>query len=184
LALTVGACAFALYSLGLRPDFSTQATTLHYWGELAMLSLATLLAGSATLLLRKPDLRFEKPALSLGFSGLAIMLGFVLYAAFHAPMHTVGHDLLSLHGHHCSVRMAVISLVPSLFILYRLKRAAPMRPALAGSFAVLAVACLAAACARLFCPVDAPSHLLLWTFGPTLLFSGIGYLIGRICLKW
>jgi hypothetical protein len=183
-ALTFAGCFIAVSFLGVRPDFESKFSDLLFLAEYGSIFLASAFSALAVLMLRRPDLRFETTALNIGRTAIALMAIYAIYAAFNATTEGLSHELFSPHGNYCGIRIALISLIPSFFILRHLKRCAPTHPAHVGAFAIFSIASLASLSARIFCNVDTPAHLLIWTFSPVLLLSLIGAFVGHKLLKW
>lgn len=84
----------------------------------------------------------------------------------------------------CVQVIFALSLLPALLILAMIKRGAPIAPMSTTGLATLAATALGAAVLRLFHAQDVSLMLLVWQFGSVLLLAAIGFLLGRVFLRW
>ena len=79
----------------------------------------------------------------------------------------------------CFSIVSAVSLVPAVWLLVLLRRAAPLHYGWTGSLALAAAAAVGATAIQVICPQNDPAHALLGHFGPVLVAGGLGALAGR-----
>jgi len=91
---------------------------------------------------------------------------------------------ISAHGMECALCIASVALVPSGLVFGLLRKGTTVRQLQAGSFAVLAASAIGGLTLRLAEANDSILHLVQWHYVPTLLFAGLGAMLGKYLLKW
>jgi hypothetical protein len=87
-------------------------------------------------------------------------------------------------GFACVRDVAVLSILPSVFLFIMLKASAPLQKGRVGFLAMLSTAALGAVGTQFICHNDDPAHVLLWHFLPVLLIGSLGFWLGRRFLIW
>jgi hypothetical protein len=148
---------------------------------LKLASFMALAAASLALLagLAVPDGRVGRAARPAGLA--ALVLALLLAVLAEGPESAARLADLALY---CGARILVLALVPLALLLAALRRAAPLRPVLAGATAGLAAGALATSAYALHCPIGDGGAALL-AYAPALaLLAAAGAVLGRRFLTW
>lgn len=167
LLLAMAVAAAGVWAIGLRPDLSHAVTAS---GALWSLGFAGLASASAALL----ALRLSVPGVDqtpwvrwmpMAIAGLWVATliemardaGTAPVALLHEPFHGA-----------CVVRVAAISILPTLFLIRDIRRGLALDAASTAALAMLGGGALAAVAVQLVCPIDRPAHLLVSHLVPVL----------------
>ena len=182
LALTTVYLAGAVLVIGLRPDIAEAVgdgrTLIETGAALATGILAAMAAFCAACPGRPVwERAMPLPALVLWFGLLAES---ALEAWTGAPRQAV-----TMHADFAGLLdLPLLGVPPTVLLLAMLRRGVPIVPVVTGGLAMLAVASLIAAALRFIHPEDASVMLLVWQFGPVVLLSLLGAVIGPRLLPW
>lgn len=177
--------AFALFlaGLGMRPDVMTAMGNPFFDLKFA---ITLALAGSAIAI----SLHLSRPEASLGRWGwlLAIPLGLLgigLMGEMMMPHRTsMSTRLIGSNSKVCLTAIPLLSLPLLAAALIALRRGAPSRPAVAGAFAGLLSAGLAATLYASHCTDDSPMFVATWYSIAIALVTAIGALAGSRVLRF
>lgn len=185
LGLTAGAvAAFVLLwgTLGFRHDFATAVAGWSYWAKFAY-SFAIAVAGFFVVKqLSHPGLRAGHRALLLAIPFIILALGAIWEWTSAPPeMHhklMFGHSALI-----CPWLIVGVSLPVLAGILWAMRKLAPTDPA-AGAAAGLFAGAVGAWIYGFACNEWSMVFVALWYTAGILLTAAIGYLSGRVLLRW
>ncbi|CAN5410083.1 DUF1109 domain-containing protein [soil metagenome] len=182
LAAPVSAAMF-FAELGMRKDFMT-AMGNPFFDLKFVVTIA--LAGAAiaiSLHLSRPEVSLGRwawlLAIPVGLLGIGIMGEMMM--PNRAPMTT---RLIGTNSRVCMVAIPLLSLPLLAAALLALRRGAPSRPAMAGAFAGLLSAGLAATLYASHCTDDSPLFVATWYSIAIAFVAGIGALAGPRLLKF
>ncbi len=182
LAVPVSA-AILLATLGMRKDIMTAMGNPFFDLKFAV---TIALAGAAIAI----SLHLSRPEASLGRWAwlLAIPVGLLgigtmgeMMMPNRAPMTT---RLIGNNSRVCMIAIPLLSLPLLAAALIALRRGAPSRPAMAGAFAGLLSAGLAATLYASHCTDDSPLFVATWYSIAVVFVAGIGALAGSRMLKF
>lgn len=182
LAMTMVYLIGAVLAIGLRPDIGETVrdarALLETGAALATGTLAAMAAFCAACPGRPVwERALPLPALVLWFGLLAES---ALEAWTGAPRQAV-----TMHADFAGLLdLLLLGVPPAVLLLAMLRRGVPIVPVVAGALAMLAVASLIAAALRFVHPEDASVMLLVWHFGPVVLLTLFGAVIGPRLLPW
>jgi hypothetical protein len=158
-----------------RPDIAERLTQLDFVWTLAVAGLVGCLAAAAALTLAVPGAE-RSSALRSATWLLILMWGLGLGAAALQE----GSGILSdPHWPACFVRVMAVGLVPAAALGLMIRRAAALRPGLAGMLAGMAAMAMATIAVQIVCPIDAAGHSLSGHFAPVMMVAPIGALVGQ-----
>lgn len=167
--------------LGVRSDFSEKILQPIFITEIFLLLLLFFSCISSAALMIYPD-SYQKPQLLKAPYFVVIILIFFFGAEVFEQ--SSNNTLILDHGLKCTLCIASLTIVPSLYFFYIIRKGANINPLKSGFFSVSAASAISAIALRMHEQQDAILHLLTWHYLPILLFSTIGSLIGRIIFKW
>lgn len=177
--------ALGLYLLDLRADWPDKVMDNEFIIESVLFSLAGLLSSIVAIALSVPGKTLKSIYGVLGAVSVALWVGLIIWKGFFVSMPEVREQLGFIHGLQiCFTSVAGLALVPALFVLYYVRKAASCSPAAVGFFSVLAAASFATLGSRYFCDIDDHAHIFVWHFIPMMSLAIGGVLIGRSFLKW
>jgi hypothetical protein len=179
LGLAASIAGFAL-ALGVRPDAAAAIPA-----TAAKLAFALLAAACGLWTfdrLGRPDQAVGK-ALAPGvaafiFAAIWIGVDIALFGAGDWKARLVGHNAT-----HCLTLIPLFALAPLLALIVMLRRAAPVRPRLAGAAAGLGAAGVAAALYALNCNDDSALFVAAWYPLAGALVTALGAALGGL-IKW
>jgi len=174
---------FVLY-FGLRPDLVSAfgKPGFLFEGFLA-LSVALLTAASAFFLSvpGREHRVWTRGGPLLVLSGWIV---FLLYSVFSEAGGVASLSAAFAEPGMCSRIVLASTVIPGVFLLYLLWRAAPLKRAWAGGFSLLAVGALGSFAVQFICPGSHASHIFVWHFLPVLGIGAIGASLGQLVLSW
>jgi hypothetical protein len=182
LAVPVSTALF-LAGLGMRPDVMTAMGNPFFDLKFAV---TIALAGAAIAI----SLHLSRPEASLGRWAwlLAIPVGLLgigmmgeMMMPNRAPM---SERLIGSNSRLCMVAIPLLSLPLLAAALVALRRGAPSRPAVAGAFAGVLSAGLAATLYASHCTDDSPMFVAIWYTIGVVFVAGLGALAGARILKF
>ena len=170
--------------IGFRPDLSARMSEPLFATEIALNLLLILIAGLTACALAFPDRAktpLLKPLLALVFIGYGF---FALKTLFTIPDIVDSLANTAPHGISCFICILIFAFIPTLYLLWRLKKLATVNPALMGSAALMTTIATGCLGVRLVEDEIMPSGLLLWHYAPLLILSGAGLWLGRKFFRW
>jgi hypothetical protein len=105
-------------------------------------------------------------------------------AALLAPVLLLGAKLIGTNSVHCLTIVPLLSTAPLAALLFVMRAGAPQNPRLAGAFAGLVAAGIAATLYASNCPDDSPLFVASWYPLATLIVVAIGAFAGDRLLRW
>lgn len=170
---------------GLRPHLEIQLARPMFSLELLILVLISGASVIAAVASMYPD-AYQRPWLLRApyilFAVFALFLG---VQVFFMP---ITSDMvippLGGHGMNCALGIARFAFIPSAVIFWVIRRGASTHPRHAGAFAVFAAWSVCGLLMRLVEANDLVAHMALWHYLPTLVFAGLGAVLGRWLLRW
>lgn len=174
----VMAVIYALH--GPRPDLMRALRSPFYLAQTVSMFLAGLLASIATFRLCVPDTKVRAPERVMLGAASAIWL-FILSDTFGQVM-KIGLAPPD-HGDACVIGFSAMMTLPLAVVIRMMTKGAPVWRGWAGYAALLSIASFSATGMRVFCPNDAPEHLLVWHFLPVAVAALAGIALGRFLLK-
>ncbi len=179
------ALIFASISLfGVRSDIDLIFENHSLLVQLVLLMIAGLTATFATFKLTLPSEKISVLTWAMIITPV-LLVGGVL--AFCATMGTAD-DLISFYSHDLLIarlrRVVLISIIPTIFIIYMIRKGRPIHGSLIGLTSFMAITALSVAGCRLSCSIDSLYANLLWHYLPIAILSLFGFLIGRYLYKW
>ena len=164
--------------LGVRADVLGQLADAWFLARAGLALVVVTVAGGAALRLGVPGSGWPRAMRLAVAAGLASW-GLVSVAMLVATDAPIG-ALRDVQPHiSCALRTLAIGLVPAALLIMMLRRASPLQPRRAGSFAVLAGAALGVMGTQFVCPDDSAAHHLVWHAAPVLMFAAMGLALPR-----
>ncbi|MCP5246268.1 MAG: DUF1109 domain-containing protein [Burkholderiales bacterium] len=165
---------------GPRSDFMQAIENQWFVAEvLALFSIfvATLVT---TSLLAFPDIHQKR---AIAFAPI-LMIGMFLVVIFFAW--NADHPPASLpdHTYECTLCIILVSLLPTVWTFYSLRKLASIHYRLAGGLALLSATSIGALWLRLYEVNDSISHVVEWHYLPMFVIGLVGLWLGEIILKW
>jgi hypothetical protein len=177
----VACVCFGTYALGVRSDLALKLHDPSYLVEGAALLMSFALATRSAFQLSVPGV--ERGRLSRMLP-LAMLLGWALLIAIRGArgMNEASFTPVS-SGSSCAFRMTFLAFAPTLWLLFMLGQAAPLRPGWTGLFALVSASALGMLGTQALCVKDAAMHLLYWHVGPVLIAGLVGLCLGELFLS-
>jgi len=181
IGLVFGVLVIALLmTMGLRPDMGRHWFSIAkpaYYAAVCIVSLGALyrlsIPGSTLA-------SWKYLSIAVGVFGVTI-----LAYSFYALGLTGLHQAFALpHATECSLAVAGLGMLPLIWVLRWLKRAAPENPVAIGMLAGLASGTLAATVHALHCAQDHVFYMFIWNGLPIAGHMLIGGLVGGKILRW
>lgn len=172
----------AVFAIGLRPDVAETVRDPRALLEIGAALATGMLAAMAAFCAACPGRPLWERGLPLPavILWLGVLADSVLETWPSAPSHAITMQA-TVAG---LVDLLLLSVPPALLLLAMLRRGVPIVPMVTGALAMLAAASLVAAALRFVHPEDASVTLLVWHFGPVVLLSLLGAVIGPRLLPW
>lgn len=169
--------------LGLRVDLSVQLLNKSFLLEIFLLGALSVTSAMAAIFLIYPDCYQKKILIKIPNFLFAATIVFIA-AQLLLPSESLQLITPNSHNIECSICIAAVAIIPSLLLFNLIKKGAATSFKKAGFFAILTTSGIGCLTLRLAEINDSAMHLLVWHYLPTLLFAGIGALIGKYFLKW
>jgi hypothetical protein len=163
----------------LRPDIRQALSTWSFIWEFSLLIALAIAAYGLAVRSLVPGVIHQTSRIWLGL-GL-IFAGLLQLIAQH-PQGGVSSGFFG--GAHCSLLIAINSLLPTIFALSMMRRGAPTRPRLSMALALSGSFGVAIAVQQWICPVDDPWHLMSWHVSLLPLALIAASCLGRRVLGW
>lgn len=181
LSVSLAYFALVLAIVGLRDDLALKLEDPRFIIEVSAALLTSMMAAAAAFCAGCPGRPLWERFAPFPF--LAIWLASLGEGCWRQWVQT-GPDGQLQFDFLCVQIIFALSLLPALLILAMIKRGAPIAPMSTTGLAALAATALGAAVLRLFHAQDVSLMLLVWQFGSVLLLAAIGFLLGRVFLRW
>ena len=165
---------------GVRPDLSAKLDSPLWVAELVLLAAIVVSACLSAALLSFPDMH-QKRWLAFTPAVIGVLFMLVLGLAWQAdnpPAPHAGHTL------QCTLKIALLALLPAAFMFYSMRGFASTHPYLAGGIALLAAFSIGSISLRLYESTDSMLHVIQWHYLPMTGAGLIGLGLGKIFLKW
>lgn len=183
LAVPVSTWLF-LAGLGVRHDVMTAMRNPMFNLKFVVTMTLAIVAIAVSLHLSRPEASLGRwawlLAIPLGLLGIG-MAGEMTMMPHRAPM---AARLIGTNSRLCLVAIPLLSLPLLAAALFALRRGAPSRPAVAGAFAGLLSAGLAATLYAAHCTDDSPMFVATWYSLAAAIVAGIGAVAGSRVLKF
>jgi len=165
-AIAVASGVTAVAAIGIRPDLPGAALTAPFVGHSALLIAAAVTSAAAALCLAVPGERLPRWIRSApGISILAWSAWLAVESVSRAAADG-GWEFAASWG--CVAKAFAVGAVPAAALAVMVRRAAPVRPLPAVTFAALSGVAVGALGAELSCPLINPLHQLLWHAAPAI----------------
>lgn len=183
-------CAVVLTSLvliglycGLREDMQARLAEPIFVAEMVLNALLVMIAGCAATAFAYPDrakaslLTPMLGAVFLGYSGL------MLAALMQMPKATALHSVPT-HGLECLVCILAFAAAPALFMVWRLRKLASVKPLYMGGAALLMAMATGCLGVRLVEVELVSDGMMLSHYLPMIVISALGYFAGQKIFRW
>jgi len=170
----------ALAISGLRPDWALQLHKPWFAAEVALLLGILISTAYSAAILSFPDLHQQRRA---AFAPVWIFALFALVLLF-SWLADNPPSPLPVHSFECTISIFIFSLLPSAGIFYAMRQFASTHLRLSGIVAVLFAFSTGALWLRLHEQTDSIVHLAEWHYLPMIAVAGLGWLLGKVLLKW
>jgi hypothetical protein len=187
-ALAVGAgvvisATLLLFSIGVRPDLGSAALSPRFLTKFGLALLFASAAISITTRLCRPDAT-SSPAIWI-LAAVPFILAMAVTAELLAVPETQWETrLFGAHWLGCLLLIPLFALPSLAGLLMALKRGAPRNAGLAGAAAGFAAGGIAAAVYVAHCPDDSPLFVAAWYTSAICIVALLGFLAGRLWLRW
>ncbi|MGE0241251.1 MAG: NrsF family protein [Parvibaculaceae bacterium] len=187
LCALIGGAVFAgmvfMAVLGYRPDIAQAAETYRFLFKFVF--TLTLAASALVLVLQvfRPEAKLGR-GLWLIAVAPAMLIAAAVAELVMMPSSTWMPRLIGTNARFCLTWIPLLSLAPLLAFLAALKRGAPANPGLAGALAGLGSGAIAATLYASHCIDDSPLFVIIWYPIAIALVTLVGYLAGRLWLRW
>lgn len=169
--------------MGVRPDIATAIQNPFFDLKFAVTISLALSAVALSLHLSRPEATLRGVVLILAFPLGLLMAGIAVEMMLPQPVSWISR-LVGTNSRICLTAIPVLSMPFLAAALVALRHGAPSRPALAGAFAGLLSAGLAATLYAAHCTDDSPLFVATWYTLATLLVVAIGALVGSRILRY
>lgn len=165
-----------------RPDLAERLADPRYLAEQGLALLTALTAAVAAFAMVVPGMSRWWRVLPVLPAGLWLA---TLGAGCVADWRRMGAEAFRLtQDAECLLYISLIGSVPALFMLWMLRRGAPLRPGGTALVGALAAAGLGAFGLRLFHDEDLGMMVLVWQVGSVMLLAGAAWFAGPLMLRW
>jgi hypothetical protein len=169
--------------VGFRPDIAYAMETVRFLFKFVITLPLAIAATAAMGRAGRPGSSFGLPGWALGI--LPLVLGCaVLVELIVLPESLWTSKLVGSNARVCLTLIPLLAMGPLACFLVALRHGAPTRTGLAGALAGLAASGIAATFYATNCIDDSPLFVATWYPIATSMVVAIGYLAGRLLLKW
>jgi hypothetical protein len=172
--------ALSLIIFGARQDLLMKLHAPWFIAEIAALIGISVTTALSAALLSYPDLHQKR---RMVFAPIATLSLFVLVIFFAWRADTPPAPL-PVHSFECTRSIALISLLPAVWMIYMMRKFASTHYLWAGSIALLFAFSVGALWERLHEQTDSIIHVVEWHYLPIIGFGIIGMWLGKVMLKW
>lgn len=165
---------------GVRPDLSLEFHKPWFIAEIVLLAGIFVSTALSSAVLAYPDLHQQRR------TALAPVWMFALFALvmFFSWLADSPPSPPPVHSFECTLSILLFSLLPSVGIFYAVRQFASTHLRLSGIVAVLFAFSTGALWLRLHEQTDSITHLIEWHYLPMIAVAAVGWLLGKILLKW
>ncbi len=182
LGLAASGAGFAV-ALGPRPDIAAALMTARFEFKILMLAGMSSLAAALVVRMARPTASARTAVYGL----LAVGLAFWLAAAVEASVIPRAQWWSAAKGSNayiCLPAIVIMSLPVLAAAVWALRRGAPAHPGACGALAGLLAGALAASMYATHCTDDSPLFVAVWYGLAFAAVTLLGWLAGRIWLRW
>lgn len=165
---------------GTRPDLLLQFHKPWFVAEIVLLAGIFVSTAFSAAILSFPDLHQQRRA---AFAPVWIFALFALVLLFSWQADNPPSPQ-PVHSFECTISIFIFSLLPSAGIFYAMRQFASTHLRLSGIVAVLFAFSTGALWLRLHEQTDSIVHLAEWHYLPMIAVAGLGWLLGKVLLKW
>lgn len=164
---------------GLRPDLAARLAEPQFMAELLLNLMLVVVAGCAASAFAYPDRAKARVLTPLLLVSFVLYSALVLRTALQTP--SLGQELATNahHGFECLGCILSVAALPAVWMLWRLRRLASIKPMQAGAAALMMAVAAGCLGVRLVETEQATAGLLLWHYLPLLVLSALGLLLGK-----
>ncbi|MCX8279282.1 NrsF family protein [Phyllobacterium sp. 0TCS1.6C] len=169
--------------IGLRPDIDSVMETGRFLFKFVV-TISLAITASAVLF------RIGKPGVPTSFWTKTILIPVALIALAAiielcaVPSESWYVRMIGHNARFCLTFIPALAAGPLCCLLYALRHAAPVRPAVAGAVAGLVAAGIAATFYAANCDDDSPLFVVLWYTIAISAVALVGAIFGRVLLRW
>jgi hypothetical protein len=180
--LAISAALFSI-TLGFRPDIVSALGTWRFDMKLADNLVLVIVTIWVVLRLSRPTTTPPSAMRALVVPAF-LLLAAVMYELVTVPASGWLNRAMGMNGFMCLANIIFLSIFPLSAVVYALRQAAPMSPALAGAAAGLLAGALGATVFAMHCMDDSPLFVAIWYTLATGLMAMVGLLVGQYVLRW
>jgi hypothetical protein len=180
--LAISAALFSI-TLGFRPDIVSALGTWRFDMKLADNLVLVIVTTWVVLRLSRPTTTPPSAMRALVVPAF-LLLAAVMYELVTVPASGWLNRAMGMNGFMCLANIIFLSIFPLSAVVYALRQAAPMSPALAGAAAGLLAGALGATVFAMHCMDDSPLFVAIWYTLATGLMAMVGLLVGQYVLRW
>ncbi len=172
----------SIYSL--RPDLALKLAQPVYLTNLILLGLTAIASASVSCWIAIPDLQSPHwvrllPFIPAGLWALSLVVT-LQQIWLNRPELIHPHELNMF----CIKNCMLFLLLPGTFQFAQIKRLAPVLPAWSGALSLLLATSMGNFALMLLEQNDGIYHQLAWHLAPTILFTLLGFMVGKKVLHW
>jgi hypothetical protein len=172
--------ALSFLFFGLRPDLASKFHEPWFIAEIAALVCIFVATSLSAALLSFPDMHQKRrvafaPVITFA---LFVLVLFLAWLADNPPAP------LPVHSFQCTVNIALVSLLPAIWMFFEMRKFASTHYQLAGSITLLFAFSIGAIWMRLHEINDSIMHVVEWHYLPMIAFGIAGLWLGKSILKW
>ncbi|MDT8446374.1 MAG: NrsF family protein [bacterium] len=184
----VGASLFFFLAVswyyGLRSDLADQALEPLFITHLALLGGSALVSAALACYLAIPRMDLPRWLPSLGFLPLTIWVSSLLFQLAHTLLHYPEQIYPQPMDRFCIQSFMLFLVLPGAYMLFQVKRLAPVLPHWSGALSVLFATSMGNFALMLLESNDNLYHQTAWHLIPTIMFTLGGFFLGPKILKW
>lgn len=182
-AAIVMAAFLFLFMIGFRQDIGAALQSGRFLFKFVITLALAISSGLVLFRVGKPGLPLKRVS-TLLLLPLMLALGAAAVELWAMPrnlwiVRAIGHNAIN-----CLTLIPLLSAVPLGCLLLGMRQGAPQNPGLAGLVAGLVSAGIAATFYAANCNDDSPLFVLLWYSSSITIVSSLGYVAGRVLLRW
>lgn len=168
--------------IGFRNDLPIKINQPIFVIELFLMAYVLFSLLAASLLMAYPDSYQKNNFVKIANFSPIILVIFYASSPLWQSLEDIAID--SSHKIECAICIVVLSIIPTLFLFYQLRKGATLSPIKAGIISSISASMIACIALRLAEVNDQISHLIIWHYLPILVISAVGALIGSKIFRW
>ena len=172
--------AISVAVLHVRPDLMIKLQSPLFMAEIGLLACIMITTAVSAALLVFPDMH-QKRWLAFAPGLMAVFFVSVIFLAWQADSPAAPPPV---HNLKCTLSIAMLALLPALWMFYLMRNFASTHPYSAGSIALLSAFSMGALSLRLTEPTDSIMHVVQWHYLPMVAAGVVGLWLGKKFLKW